>query len=75
MALNMTIAQVQITTIVPELNASGGLTRDAAGNIYISDFGPGNSVDSNTTVYKLDINRFFYQYLLRWFYRSFRFLL
>lgn len=58
MALSMTIAQVQITTIVPELNASGGLSRDAAGNIYISDFGPGNSVDSNTTVYKLDISDF-----------------
>lgn len=29
----------QVTTIVPEINGSGGLSMDSAGNLYIADFG------------------------------------
>lgn len=47
-------AQVQVETILPNLNASGGLTQDLEGHLYVSDFGPGNSIDSNTVVYKID---------------------
>lgn len=50
---------VQVQTIIPEINASGGMTIDAAGNLYVSDFGPGLGInDTNTVVYKIDKNDF-----------------
>lgn len=50
---------IQVTTLIPEINASGGMTRDAEGNFYVSDFGPGGGVvDSSTIVYKIDKNDF-----------------
>lgn len=54
----LSLAQVEVTTIVPEINASGGMTIDQEGNIYVSDFGPGNQIDSNTVIYKIDKNTF-----------------
>jgi len=54
----ISIAQIEVTTIISEINASGGITKDQEGNIYVSDFGPGTSIDSNTVIYKLDKNTF-----------------
>ncbi len=55
---NPLFSQIKTSTIIPQINASGGMTIDKQGNIYVSDFGPGTSVDSNTTVYKIDKNDF-----------------
>jgi len=49
---------VQVQTIIESINASGGLSRDAAGNIYVSDYGPGSTVDSNTRVYRIEKDDF-----------------
>ena len=51
-------AQISTTTLIPDINASGGITIDTEGNIYLSDFGPGNAVDSNAVVYKIDKDDF-----------------
>lgn len=50
---------IEVFTLIPEINASGGMTRDAEGNFYVSDFGPGGgNVDSSAVVYKIDKNDF-----------------
>ncbi|MEL6863966.1 MAG: FG-GAP-like repeat-containing protein [Bacteroidota bacterium] len=47
-------AQVMVSTLTDDINASGGITRNAVGDIFVSDFGPGNTIDSNTLVYRID---------------------
>ena len=46
---------IKVTIVVPNINASGGITTDRHGNIYVSDFGPalGQPV-TNTKVYKVN---------------------
>ena len=55
---SLSLAQkIQTQTLIQNINASGGVTTDKNGNIYVSDFGPtlprGN-IDS-TKVYKIDV--------------------
>lgn len=48
--------ELQVTTALENLNASGGVTTDQLGNVYISDFGPAlGQPQVSTSVYKLDI--------------------
>ena len=48
---------LQVTTIARNLNASGGVTMGADGNIYVSDFGAAlGQVSENTSVYQVRPN-------------------
>lgn len=47
--------EIKLTTIVKNINASGGITLDKTGNIYVSDFGDAlGKISENTKVYKVD---------------------
>lgn len=51
--------EVTVSTIVADIDASGGMTSDAAGNLYASNFGDSFSIiDSNAIVYKIDRTTF-----------------
>ncbi|GJM34216.1 MAG: hypothetical protein DHS20C18_32170 [Saprospiraceae bacterium] len=46
---------LQVSTLIPDIDASGGMTIDHEGNIYVSDFGPAlGQPQTNTKVYKID---------------------
>jgi len=47
---------VNVSTLLRNINASGGVTTDRYGNVYVSDFGPilGNT-NQSTTVYKWSV--------------------
>lgn len=50
---------IQVYTLIPDIDASGGMTSDASGNLYVSDFGPAlGQVITNAKVYKIDQNDF-----------------
>ncbi len=45
---------LQVTTLIKNLNASGGLTIDQRGNLYVSDFGSSFPDTADTKVYKIE---------------------
>jgi len=47
-------AQIQVSTITEQIQASGGVVLDKDGNIYIANFGQSLSNGNGTEVWKLD---------------------
>ena len=48
--------QIEVNTLLKDIDASGGVTTDRFGNVYISDFGPALGVPPDSTVvYKWDV--------------------
>ncbi len=45
---------LQVSTIVPDINASGGVTWGPDGNLYVSDFGPNFTTTDPTNVYRVN---------------------
>lgn len=52
-SLSITYAQIQVSTLVNNIDASGGLKVDAAGNIIMADFGESLDNGNGTNVYKV----------------------
>ena len=58
-SINLFAQTLAVETLHPNLNASGGLTIDKEGNIYVADFGPAlGQVPEETKVYKIDKDDF-----------------
>ena len=55
LSLHFLIAQnLQVSTLIEDINASGGVTFGPDGNIYVSDFGNTSPPDGPTKVFKME---------------------
>lgn len=54
--LSITYAQIEVSTLVNNINASGGVKIDTKGNIFVADFGESLDNGNGTNVYKITPN-------------------